>query len=384
MPTRKLYYEDSFLREFDARVLRCEPFREGWRVELDATAFFPEEGGQTADTGTLGPALVSDVQEKDGYVFHYTDRPLAEGEIVRGRLLWEERWRKMQNHSGEHIFSGVVHRLYGAENCGFHLGSDGMTFDYNIELSAEQLRRAEEETNAAIWSNAPVYTRFPAPEELSALSYRSKLDLKENVRLVEMKGIDLCACCAPHVKHTGEVGLLKILSVMRHRGGIRLRAVCGIDAFRDYRSRCDNEAELSALLSTPQEELPAGVRRLLNSHSALKEELSGLKLSSLRRMAESLPPTEGNRCLFADTDSDGLRELVNSGRGACGGAFAAFSGTDVDGYRFALGAKNSDARHWLERMKTGLAARGGGSAELVMGTCRAARDAIEKFFAASC
>ena len=383
MPTRKLYYEDSFLREFNARVLTCVPVEDRWRIELDATAFFPEEGGQTADTGTLGPALVTDVQEKDGYIFHYTDRPLTKGELVRGSLHWEDRWRKMQNHSGEHIFSGVVHRLYGAENCGFHLGRDGMTFDYNIELSAEQLRRAEDEANAAIWSNAPVCTHFPSSEELSSLSYRSKLDLKENVRLVEIEGIDLCACCAPHVKHTGEVGLLKILSSMRHRGGIRLRAVCGIDALRDYRSRCDNESELSAMLSTPQENLPAGVRKLLNSQSVLKEELSDLKLSSLRHMAEILPPTDGNRCLFVDTDSDGLRELVNTGRHACGGAFAAFCGTDTDGYRFALGAQNDDARQWLERMKNDLATRGGGSAELVMGNCRSSRDSIENFFASS-
>ena len=222
MQTRKLYYESAYTRQFAARVLSCEKADGGWAVSLDATAFFPEEGGQSADTGTLGGTMVLDVRERDGVVTHLTDAPLPVGETVEGELDWAARFRKMQDHSGEHIVSGLVHARFGYDNVGFHLGTDGMTVDFSGELTRLQLDEIEDAANAVVWADKPVAACFPSAEELKTLDYRSKLDLTENVRLVTIPGVDVCACCAPHVSSTGQIGVIKLLDFMRHRGGTRI------------------------------------------------------------------------------------------------------------------------------------------------------------------
>ena len=245
--TEKLYYKDSHCLVFDAVVIDCREEKKGYSVVLDRTAFFPEGGGQLADTGTLGGVRVTDVHEKGGDIRHYTNAPLTVGECVHGEIDKEQRLRRMQNHSGEHILSGLVHNTYGYDNVGFHMGAECMIIDFSGELSWEQLMELETKANGVVRQNLPLHIWFPNEAELHALEYRSKLELTENVRIVEIPGVDRCACCAPHVERTGEVGVVKILDSQRHRGGQRVSVICGLDALEDY--------EGTALVVTHDEEL---------------------------------------------------------------------------------------------------------------------------------
>ncbi len=379
MKTRKLYYENAYTRSFTATVLVCEAEGDRFRVLLDQSAFFPEEGGQAADPGTLNGIAVLDVREKDGLLVHYTAAPLAVGESVTGEIDWPERFRKMQNHSGEHILSGVVFRRHGFENTGFHLSADGFTLDFSQELSRRELDEVEWEANAAVWANRPVTARFPEPEELKTLAYRSKLELTENVRIVSIEGVDNCACCAPHVAATGEIGAIKLYEAMRHRGGMRIWARCGSDALRDFRERYFAAAAVSGLLSVPQSDIAGGVEKLLAERDALKARLAAAQGALIQKQIDALRPCEGDMLLFAEADMDGLRALVNAGMVLSGGVCAAFSGEDGN-FRFVLGSQKENCRDWLNEHKEALQARGGGKPEMISGSSAATRESIETLF----
>ncbi len=378
--TEKLYYADSHLRRFSARVTGCEPAGEGWVLTLDRTAFFPEGGGQPADTGTIGPARVTDVQERDGEILHRTDRPLEPGSTADCALDWEQRLRRMQNHSGEHILSGQVHRLYGLNNVGFHMGAACMTVDFDGELSWEQLMEIERLANETVRADVPVRAWFPGPEELEGLPYRSKLDLTENVRLVEIEGTDLCACCAPHVSRTGEVGLIKLLDAQRHRGGVRIELVCGMDAVEDYRLRQEQVTQISRLLSAKRDQVPQAVQRLLESGERQKERLDRLSLYAVELMAEAVEPREGNLCVFDSLlDEVALRELTNRLAAKCGGYAAVFSGSDEEGWRYLIGSLHTDLRARSRAINAGIGGRGGGSSTMLQGRAEKSAKEIRRF-----
>lgn len=380
MNTIKLYYENAYTKSFDAVVLACEERKAGCAIALDRTAFNPEGGGQTGDTGILGGARVTDTHETAGVVWHYTDRPLPVGAAVHGELDWSERFRKMQNHTGEHIVSGLIHAKYGFHNVGFHLGGDGCTIDLDGELTRAQLDELEDLANAVVWDDRPVTARFPDPDELRTLPYRSKLDLTGNVRIVTVEGVDICACCAPHVARTGEVGLIKLLDFMRHRGGVRIWIKAGADALRDYRARYETAAAISGLLSLPPADIASGTEKLLAQRDALKTELAGLKRKALEDMAASLTPTDGNLLLFAGGDDAGMRILANAGMEKCGGVCAVFSGTDGC-YQFVMGSLHRDMRAFAREIREPLNARGGGQEHMISGRCAATRETLEAFFA---
>ena len=378
--TEKLYDLDSHLREFEATVLSCERAGDRWAVVLDRTAFFPEGGGQAADTGMLNGVPVLDVQLRAGVISHFTADPLPKGESVRGELDWERRFRRMQNHSGEHLLSGLVFREYGYHNVGFHLGDGDVTVDFDGELSRPQLDALETEANRAIAGNVPVFCRYPPEEELRGLDYRSKLELTEDVRLVEIQGYDLCACCAPHVSRTGEIGSLRILDFMRHRGGIRLHLLCGLDAMEDARRRYQATLAISGLLSVPQLETPEAVRRVLKELEDTKYALTDARRRCLSLRAEALPLTEGNACVFEpEFDMNSLRELVNAGMEKTAGIFAAFCGSEGD-WKYILGSRTVDLRRASGEINAALHGRGGGRPEMIQGSFAAAKEEIEGFF----
>lgn len=379
MKTVRLYYENAYTREFSASVLSCEADGSGYAVTLDRTAFFPEGGGQTADTGVLGGARVKDVRERGGIVYHYTDAPLPVGKTVSGTLDWAERFRKMQDHTGEHIVSGVVHSRFGFENTGFHLGSDGCTVDFDGELTRAQLDAVEDAANAFVWEDRAVTTYFPKPEELPRLTYRSKLELTEDVRLVVIDGVDTCACCAPHVSRTGEVGVIKLLDFMRHRGGTRVFIKCGADALRDFRYRYEATAKLSAMLSAPQDSIVPAAEKLFKQRDELKYRLAASERRALEAQAASLEETSGNILLFTDADEDGMRILANAGMEKCSGVCAVFSGED-GGYRFILASRTADMRSFIKQYGEVLLLRGGGQPRMVSGRCGAARAQLHAFF----
>lgn len=379
MNTVRLYYENAYNRAFDAVVLSCAQDGERWRIVLDRTAFFPEGGGQAADPGTLGGAHVLDVQEEGSVIVHYTDAPLDAGSTVSGTLDWAERFRRMQDHTGEHILSGLVHRRFGFDNVGFHLSTDSCTVDFSGELSREDLDVVEDAANTVVWENRAVTARFPDPAELPTLEYRSKLDLTENVRIVTIEGVDDCACCAPHVSRTGEVGVIKILDFMRHRGGTRLWLKCGADALRDYRSRYSATATLSAMLNVPQSDVVPAAEKLFAQRDELKFRLVALERQVLEAQADALAPTDGNLLIFAAADEAGLRLLANKGMEKCGGICAVFSGEDGD-YRFVMASRTADMRAFAKQQRETLCLRGGGQERMISGRCTATRHMLQAFF----
>lgn len=379
--TEKLYYRDSYITDFSAEVTGVEKHPNGYYVLLDKTAFFPEGGGQPADTGVIDGISVTDVFEKDGFIFHITDIPVNVGEEVSCAIDWEKRFRRMQNHTGEHIISGLCHRLFGFENVGFHMGSEFVTIDFNGFINKRDLRRVEYLANEAVCKNVRVYSSFPEISELEKTEYRSKKDIDGDVRLVHIEGYDVCACCAPHVSRTGEIGLIKILGSEKYKGGVRLSVLCGFDALCDVNKKYDNIAEISSLLSAKPDETAAAVSRVLNELQSGKREIAGLKSALASSTADSLKETQGNICVFTDGfDYDALRIIVNRGVNLCGGVCAAFSGSDENGYIFIAGSKHFDMQKASKEINSKLLGRGGGRPEMIQGSLKAGRLQIETFF----
>ena len=381
MKTERLFDKSSKIREFEATVLSCEPKGDGkYAVILDRTAFFPNEGGQSCDGGIIGGIKVLSVDEFDGIIIHTLPSPLAVGASVPCRLDYIGRFRKMQNHTAEHIVSGLVHSMFGYENVGFHLGDGYMTADFDGELSREDIERIETRANIVIFSCRRVRAYYPNSEELKILEYRSKLDLTDNVRIVEIEDTDMCACCAPHVENTGEVGLLKIIDAIRYKGGMRLTMVAGLDALADYRARCEQIRQVSTAISAKQSEVADGVLRLLDEVGKLKGRVSALGRELMQKKLDSLDATEGSIILFEDFDDMlSLRNFVNEGVKKCGKFFAVFT-PDGDGYKYIIASRSLDLKPLSKKLNNALSGRGGGSERMIQGSCRADRKSIEQFF----
>lgn len=378
--TEKLYYSDGHLSRFTARVTSCEKEDGAWAVKLDRSAFFPGGGGQGADEGVLSDMKLLGLREEGEDIVHLTPAPLEPGALVEGRIDWPLRFSRMQGHSGEHILSGTVHRLFGYDNVGFHMGEEAITIDFSGELSREDLSRAELEANRAIWRDVPVRTLLPTPGELAAMDYRSKKELTGQVRIVEIEGVDLCACCAPHVSHSGEVGLLKIIDSMRHRGGTRLTLLCGEAALLDYEALHENNAAVSAALSAKRLETGGAIARVMAEQEERRAELTKLKRELLQLKAAALRPTEGSICIFeSDIDMITLRELVNAGSELAGKVCAGFAGTDGD-YKYIIGSRSVPLRARAKEINAAIDGRGGGSDAMIQGTSRARREDIERYF----
>ncbi len=377
--TKKLYYEDAYIKEFSASVLSSEPTNDGFLTVLEETAFFPEEGGQSADTGYIGEATVVHVYEKDGIVYHLTDKQLKPGGVAC-RLDFEQRFDKMQQHTAEHILCGIIHSLYGYENVGFHLGDDVVTFDVDGVLSREELDRVEELANKAIFSNQRIECFFLSEGELSEYEYRAKLELTENVRLVKIGDVDVCACCAPHVLYTGEVGIVKILDFMKHRGGTRITMLAGKRALLDYRNKYENILKISAMLSIPQGQTADELARYIAETDALRSELKSVKLSAAERLADDYPDCDGNSFVFLEGFSmEEQRAFANAYKSRVGGYLVTVSGSEMD-YKYIIMKKGVDLSAEIKEINKVLLGRGGGRGEMVSGSFLTTLDNIRKYF----
>ena len=379
--TEKLYYIDAYIKEFDATV--TDSFTEGEKhvVILDSTAFFPEEGGQSSDTGVIGDARVIDVHEKDGIIRHFVDKPLVKGEKYACKIDFDDRFEKMQCHTAEHIISGAIKRLYGFDNVGFHLGATEVTMDINGYLTREQLDEIELIANRAVFDNVPIKTYFPKSEALSTLEYRSKLDLTENVRIVEVEGYDMCACCAPHVAYTGEIGLIKILDFEKHRGGLRINIAAGYRALRDYREKYSNVLKISAIFSEPQATVAKAAKNFNSSYEDLKCRLKIAGLNNARLEAKLIENTDASLvCHYPDMSMDELREFVNSAKDKVGGILVAINGNDGD-YKYIMTSKSVDLSPIYKRINSDLCGRGGGRDNMIQGSFATGFESIRKYFA---
>lgn len=379
--TEKLYETNSHMDKFNATVLSCEKSNNGYMIVLDKTAFFPEGGGQSADTGYLDKAAVTDVQIKNGIIVHYTDLPLTTGTSVNGRIDWKQRFIRMQNHSGEHIVSGIIHKKYGFNNVGFHMGNEDITLDIDGVLDREQLDEIEYEANLAVSKNIIVKTEYPSPEKLSALDYRSKLDIAENVRIVTIDGYDMCACCAPHVKATGEIGIIKLLDFIHYKNGLRIHMLCGFSALADYKTKYRNNLEISNMLSSKRDETANAVARLLDENAKLKQEIHSLKKNYIKYKCTCIEPTDNNICVFEENmDMNTLREYANEIIQKCGNICAAFSGNDKDGYIYVILSRSIPLRALSKAINSAISGRGGGRDDILQGQSHAKRADIEKYF----
>ena len=397
MKTVRLFDQDSHLYTFEATVLSAEAGKtpDTLSVVLDATAFFPEGGGQYADPGSLAGCPVTDVQEKDGIIIHTVDishlcgapHPFEKGTVITGELDAATRLVRMQNHTGEHIISGIVHRLYGFKNVGFHLGDGDVTLDFDGVLTREQLNAVEEEANAIVAACLPITAYYPDPEELSTLSFRAKLDLTEGVRIVRIGRADdpkdLCACCAPHVNNTGEIGIIKMLDFIHYKGGVRIHMLCGSWALKDYRRRYTAVASMAAAMSVKQVDVMEGFERLQSEMEDKKRSIATLRAKLEAHTIAAITPTEGSLCLFDEgLEALEMRRLLNAAVEKCGRLCGVFSGSDEDGYRFVIGRGDPaiDLKSRVKEINTALSARGGGSSEMLQGSCAATRAVIETFF----
>lgn len=381
MQTRKLYYEDSHLRAFSAKVLSCEQTEKGYAVILDATAFYPEGGGQAADTGTLNGIRVKDTRERGESVVHLCEEALEVGAVVEGVIDWEGRFHRMQQHSGEHIVSGIINRRWGYHNVGFHMGTDIITIDFDGVIPAEDLADLEAEANGAVWQNLAVRCWYPSEVELPNVFYRTKRALPWPVRIVQVPGFDSCACCGTHVKATGEIGLIKLFSVMGFRGGTRMEMACGSSALKLLNNAYEQNRQVSQAFSAKIEETGAAARRMNEVEAQLKYRIVGLEKRIFGGIAESYRE-KGNVVHFEENlDNTAVRDLADAIAENCGGTAAVFSGSDESGYAFCLVTREGDLRQLGKEMTKALNGRGGGKPIFQQGRVNAKKAEIEAFFA---
>lgn len=392
--TIKLYDRDAYATEFEADIISCEPNKaddKRFDIILNQTLFFPEEGGQSPDMGILAGYRVVDVQIKNGVITHTVDTSagdccdvekkaeLAAGVHVQGKIDWQHRFYNMQQHSGEHIFSGIVHRRFGFENVGFHLSDSVVTMDFSGVLSPEDIAEVEHEVNVAISKNIPIEVTYPSRDELAQLEYRSKIEIEGQVRIVTVPGYDVCACCAPHVKRTGEIGMLKVMNYQNYKGGVRVSILCGFRALEAFRQKCDIISELMGIFTTNQEALVDNVTKLKAVNQSLKSELGTAKSALLDYKVAELPTDTDNAVLFeCGIDTNTARNCVNALVEKYSGFSAFFMGNDEEGYSFIIGSKNVDCNTVAVALRNKLGARGGGKPVMVQGSVKAAKSEIEE------
>ena len=380
METLKLYYENCHRREFVSTVTACREEKEGFWVTLNATAFYPEGGGQDCDTGTLGTARVLAVREENGTVYHLCDSPLTVDTIVEGRVDWEKRFDLMQQHTGEHIVSGIIHKMFGSHNVGFHMGSDVVTIDFDTPIPQEILPEIERQANEAVFLNLPVQCYYPEPEELPQVQYRTKKALPWPVRIVEIPGFDTCACCGVHVANTGEIGYIKILSCIKFHEGVRMEMVCGGRAVALMSKIFEQNRLVSQAFSAKLLETGSAAQRMNETLSAEKFRAGSLERRLFDSIAQSFRNT-GDVVYFGESlDSATVRQLADKIAETCGGTAAVFSGKDGEGYSFALVNKEGDVKTLGQSVNQALSGRGGGKPGFFQGSVKATRKEIEAFF----
>ena len=386
--TEKYFEPDAFRTQCESVILAAEPDEKtgGGRIALDGTVFYPEGGGQPADRGTLtlpdGTTLnVTDVHERDGILWHSVDalpENAVPGTAVSGCIDWEWRFDKMQQHTGEHILSGILHQMFGAENVGFHIGSEAVRMDTSVPISAEGLQAAELAANRIVWQDVPVLVSYPTREELAALVYRSKKEIEGQVRIVTIPGADVCACCGTHTRTTGQVGQIKILASENYKGGVRLSVVCGARALEAAQAMRARQADIGALLSAKADQTAVAVHRVYDEYTALKFTHFGVCSQLFDALAQLANPGEDAIRTVPGLDPDGLHRLAVRLTEATTGLCAALTPTEK-GTGYCIAQADGDVRALTKALNTALNGRGGGKPGICQGSCAAAPEQVEEF-----
>ena len=379
--TRKLYYEDCHMSHFQAQVTGCEKCEKGYEIRLDATAFYPEGGGQACDLGTLTGAQVLDVREREEEILHLCEAPLEVGSTVEGIIDYDRRFDLMQQHTGEHIVSGIINRRYGFHNVGFHMGSAMIEIDFDGVVPAEDLRSIEQEANSALWQNLPVRCWYPTEEELPHVFYRTKRALPWPERIVQVPEFDSCACCGVHVARTGEVGLIKLFSVVPLRGGCRIEMSCGSRALKLLNQAFDQNRLVSQAFSAQWFETGEAARKMNEALSGEKFRMAQIQKRIFEMIAKDYVNFVDVVHFEPDLDSTQVRMLADAIAQRCDGTVAVFSGTEEEGYAYAMVDHEKDIRTFGKEMTSALHGRGGGKPNFQQGRVAAKRQEIEAFFA---
>lgn len=383
--TVRLFEEDQYLRSFEAVIGSCEKRKKKYAIVLDQSAFFPEGGGQPGDRGTFttsdGKVIkVSDTIEADGEVYHICDQAIEPGSVIRAELDWQFRFDNMQNHAGEHIVSGLIHRMYGYDNVGFHMGTDCITLDLNGDLSEAQLYEIELLANEAVWADVPILITIPDADTLKALDYRSKKELEGDVRIVEIAGYDLCACCGTHPKRTGEIGLIKLLSVQRYKGGVRIEMLAGRRALENYRSKHLQAVEVSRRLSVKPDKFLDGVDRIMKETDGLKASLSGMKQELMQAAIDGAEVCEDKIFIRKDLfEGNDLRRMADALKAKAKRILAVSLGEDGR-FRYVLIDEDHGAKALNDEIRASFAGRGGGSDVMAQGTLEGSEETIRSWF----
>lgn len=380
MTKGKLFYKDSFLTTCQAEVVECRQGKKGYEIRLNETVFYPEGGGQPYDTGKLNDIEVLEVHEKDGEVWHYTKEPLEVGCKVNAVIDWDRRFDLMQQHSGEHIVSGMIHEKYGYNNIGFHMGPETITIDFDGEISESELREIEWKANQYVMENHPLEILWPSAEELKELPYRSKKELTGDVRIVLWPGADMCACCGVHVKYSGQVGQIVLVSSMRAKGGVRIEMMCGNRSLTYLNQLKEQNRKISQKLSAKWKETAAAVEKLHEEYLQMKYRMIGMENDQIARMVQERTG-QGKQLIFESQMSpEGVRKLASELMENCQGMCAVFCGNDEDGYKYVIGEKDGDLRAFVKEMNQKLQGRGGGKPFFVQGSVMAKEEEIRAYF----
>lgn len=364
--TLKLYENDSYIKQFTANVISCEEKNGKYLVTLNQTAFFPEGGGQAPDKGSINGIEVTDVQEEGDKVIHTLVSPVEIGIEVRGEVDWAVRFSRMQNHCAEHILSGVIHKLFGYNNVGFHMNDFLITFDVDGPLSADDIEKVEKDANHAVFENAPITVSYPTAEELQNIDCRSKIELSEGVRLITVEGFDTCACCAPHPAFAGEIGLIKIVNFFPNKGGTRIEMVAGSLALADYGYLHTAAKSIMKQLSAKREEISEAVCKLGDDLAAAREEIKALA----QKLALALLKTEKTeKAIIGFTPNADFNTLRNIANGLLSEAeyVAIFSETEEKGYNYLISTKEGDVREIVKELNAAFSGKGGGKPNCAQG-----------------
>ncbi len=382
--TEKLYYLDAYLGEFECKALNLYTDDKYIYVETDRTAFFPEGGGQTSDRGWLNGAYVENVQIVDGKILHFVEnseenvKKLQNSTILQGKIDMKKRFSDMQQHSGEHIFSGIVHNLYGYNNVGFHLGSEVVTLDFDGTLNEADICKVENLVNEAIWKNLEIKVLYPTDEELKSITYRSKIEIEGQVRIVEIDGVDTCACCAPHVKRTGEIGIVEVVNFEKYKGGTRVSILCGERALKDIRHKLNENRKVSVITKAKQSETADAVERLMKEKDRLEFDLVGANREILFSKAEGI--TADKRIIIFDSKLQGklLTEFTEAIKNKAEEFTACFCGENGS-YRYCIASRTVDLPPLANELNTAFNGKGGGRGEMIQGSLTGAEEEIRVF-----
>lgn len=377
--TVKLFDEFAYLTKFEAKVIDIGNDKVGDYIVLDKSLFFPEEGGQTPDLGTVNGVNVTYVKRHDDNIYHYVENISAffVNETVTGEIDWNHRYSNMQMHSGEHIFSGLVFSHFGYNNVGFHLSDNSATMDYNGKLSREDIQMLEDKANRCIYSNIPIVCRYPSDDELSSMTFRLKKELTGPIRIVSIEGVDTCACCAPHVKNTGEIGLFKITSFENYKGGTRVHYLAGFKAFLDYRKKSESLKDISECLSSKEGEEVNKVKDLFDSNRELQLSMLTIKNKIISDEISKEFCGQENGVHFSSNDEISLMKYTMESmhrfyKGTC----FVFAGSDAEGYRYFIENDNEDLTALNNYMRENLNSKGGGKPHSIQGTVSSDRNTI--------